>query len=75
MKKSVLLFENETHKLFMERGCDYNYIAFVKTGRGFVQEVGRAWRLTKAVTRFFTEREIERAKSRRHGIKYASRFI
>lgn len=64
-KMTKLLIDNKTHRLYMERGGDYNYIAFVKAA-GFIQEVGRAWRLTKGVTRFFSKSEIESAKSRRH---------
>lgn len=75
MKKSALLFENETHKLYMECGCDYNYIVFLKTGRGFVQEVGRAWRLTNGVTRFFTKSEIEQVKAKRHEARNSVRLM
>lgn len=75
MKKSVMLFENETYKLLMEYGCDYNYIVFLKTGRGFIHEVGRAWRLTNGVTRFFTKGEIEQAKTKRRDVRNSNCFM
>lgn len=66
-----LIYENDTHRIEMEAGADYNYITYAKCP-GFLQEVGRSWSLTKKVTKHFTEAEVSKIKSNVHAIKYVS---
>lgn len=69
-----LIYENDTHRIEMVAKADHNYITYAKCP-GFLQEVGRSWNLSKKVTRFFTDAEVDRIKANVHAIRYvAGRF-
>jgi len=71
----MVLIDNEKMQLIYEDGCNYNYIAYYKRSPFFKQEAARSMIMSKKVTKFFTEREISRAKAILHAERYvAARF-
>lgn len=69
-----LLAENGDYKLYYVSGqASYNFIVMKKVTDYFSQEMARAYKICKKLTKFFTPIQVMQARAKVHAIDYVAK--